>query len=266
MKNEFKSWMTEMEEKSANTASSYCSSINSISQHYFEQNKKPLDLYTCDDILFVNALKKDYGIGGKYEEFGNKGKGTVRNAIAAYARFLEYKKSGGVIEVKTNKKRRSTNNTTKRNSRYKKYAIGSSQNSLIRNILSRLGNESFTEDDWKETKKHFTNRCAYCGTEDKLDMDHAIPINREKLGEHRLGNIVPACSKCNSNKGDKDYKEYLGSNTERIKIIEEYMNSKNYVPLEDNDKLRKILDLAYEEVSSIAERYITIIDDLFMRE
>lgn len=48
----------------------------------------------------------------------------------------------------------------------------------------------------------FDNRCAYCGCADDLEVEHVIPIC--KGGEHHLGNIVPACHACNSNKGRKD--------------------------------------------------------------
>jgi hypothetical protein len=44
------------------------------------------------------------------------------------------------------------------------------------------------------------------------------------------------------------------------------MESRNYVPLEDNDQLKKILNMAYEEVAMVANRYITIINELFVPE
>lgn len=88
-KEEFKEWLVEKESKSTSTASSYKSSINKISRHYSEQINKNIDLYNIDDILFIKGLVRDYGIGGRYEDFGQIGNATVRNAIAAYARFIE---------------------------------------------------------------------------------------------------------------------------------------------------------------------------------
>ena len=38
------------------------------------------------------------------------------------------------------------------------------------------------------------------------------------------------------------------SDDEKIKTIESYMDSKNYVPLGDNEQVRMILQLAYTEV------------------
>ena len=168
------------------------------------------------------------------------------------------------FENSIKQEKNTTKKTNSKNSRYKRKAIGDAQNSFIRNILSNLGNESFTEDDWKETKSYFNNKCAYCGKVGELEMDHAIPINKEKLGEHKLGNLVPACEQCNKNKADKDYREYLGNNLEAIKNIDRYMESKNYKPLEDNEHFKSILDLAHEEVSIIASRYIKLLNELFI--
>ncbi len=149
------------------------------------------------------------------------------------------------------------------NSRFRGNAIGNAQNLVIRNILSNLGQESFTEDDWKETKLYFSNSCAYCGTETELQIEHAIPINKTSLGEHCLGNLVPSCKSCNSKKSNQTFHEFLGDDVERIEIIEEYMDSRNYVPLEDNEQVIKILDMAYNEVSLLSNRYITILNELF---
>jgi len=68
------------------------------------------------------------------------------------------------------------------------------QNLFIRNILSSLGVESLNEEDWNFTKAYFSHKCAYCGAETELLMEHAIPINKAKLGEHRLGNLVRVAS------------------------------------------------------------------------
>jgi 5-methylcytosine-specific restriction endonuclease McrA len=149
------------------------------------------------------------------------------------------------------------------NSRYRGNAIGNAQNLFIRNVLSRLGNESFSEKDWNETKDYFSRKCAYCGAETDLLIEHAIPINKEKLGEHRLGNLVPSCKACNSRKAAKDFREFLEDQPELIARVEEYMDSRNYVPLEDNEQMRMVLDMAHKEVALLAERYIRIINELF---
>lgn len=54
---------------------------------------------------------------------------------------------------------------------------------------------------WRHWSK-FDHCCAYCGCSGDLEVEHVVPIS--KGGEHHLGNIVPACHRCNSNKGRKD--------------------------------------------------------------
>lgn len=149
------------------------------------------------------------------------------------------------------------------NSRYRGNHIGNAQNLFVRNILSNLGVESFSEADWTRTKAHFGQRCAYCGCEGDLVLEHAIPINKEALGEHRLGNLVPACPSCNAKKANQDFRTFLEGNPEAIARIEAYMDSRNYVPLEENAQIALILKLAHREIGALAERYITIINELF---
>lgn len=48
----------------------------------------------------------------------------------------------------------------------------------------------------------FNHTCAYCGAGGDLQIEHVIPIS--KGGEHHLGNIVPACQRCNFSKGKAD--------------------------------------------------------------
>lgn len=147
--------------------------------------------------------------------------------------------------------------------RYRGNAIGNAQNLFVRNILSNIGHESFNENDWQETKAYFSNKCAYCSAETDLVIDHAIPINKAKLGEHRIGNLVPSCNDGNAKKGNRDCREYLNGSHEKKQTIESYMDSKNYVPLGDNEQVRMILDLAHAEVSALVDRYIVIINSLF---
>jgi len=58
-----------------------------------------------------------------------------------------------------------------------------------------------TNKDWVSLLNRFDNRCAYCGCREELTKDHVVPISRG--GRHSVGNIVPACWKCNMSKGAK---------------------------------------------------------------
>lgn len=52
----------------------------------------------------------------------------------------------------------------------------------------------------------FSHTCAYCGVGGDLHVEHVIPIS--KGGEHHLGNIVPACQRCNFSKGKADAEQW----------------------------------------------------------
>jgi 5-methylcytosine-specific restriction endonuclease McrA len=160
---------------------------------------------------------------------------------------------------------------------YKEHHISNAQNSLVRYILGNLRDVSFTKEDWKKNKKKkFSNRCVYCGKKGDV-IDHAIPINRDKLGENILGNIVPACKACNASKSGKDYREFLAllkdktdspddlSFEQRIEDIETYMTDLHYVPLSKHpqrDIIKKKLEDAYNEVAAIANKYVKEIGNL----
>ena len=48
----------------------------------------------------------------------------------------------------------------------------------------------------------FNNTCAYCGSTSHLIVEHFIP--RAKGGPHALGNLLPACQRCNVSKRDHE--------------------------------------------------------------
>lgn len=48
----------------------------------------------------------------------------------------------------------------------------------------------------------FQHSCAYCGSQEKLTLDHFVPVNMG--GTDAIWNIVPACFSCNSSKQDDD--------------------------------------------------------------
>jgi hypothetical protein len=54
--------------------------------------------------------------------------------------------------------------------------------------------------DWHRLCERHRGCCAYCGKQAPLTMDHLVPLARG--GHHSIGNIVPACDRCNSKKGE----------------------------------------------------------------
>lgn len=144
--------------------------------------------------------------------------------------------------------------------RYKGNAIGNAQNYLVRNILSRLGDEQFNALQWQAVADAFGRACAYCGADGELVMDHVVPINKQALGEHRLGNLVPSCRPCNARKAERDFREFLVDDPIRIAAIEAHMASQGYKPIGDHAQLRAIIEFAHQDVRNLADRYVAIIN------
>lgn len=144
--------------------------------------------------------------------------------------------------------------------RYRGNAIGNAQNLLVRNILSRLGDEQFSASDWESVKADFGNLCAYCGSEEKLVMEHVVPINKQALGEHRLGNLVPACRTCNAKKAEQGFRAFLAHDPARIAAIEAHMVKHGYTPIGENERLGQIIEFAHQELRQLSDRYVEIIN------
>lgn len=53
----------------------------------------------------------------------------------------------------------------------------------------------------REVLKRDRHHCQYCGSTKRLTLDHVIP--RSKGGLHTWDNVVAACERCNSVKGDR---------------------------------------------------------------
>ncbi len=154
----------------------------------------------------------------------------------------------------------------KASARFKPPSIGNGQNGVIRYILSQLDEEQFNANDWEQVKADFGQCCAYCGTDGKLEREHVIPINRDALGEHRLGNLVPACQSCNAKKAGDDFREFLAESPDRITTIESHMAKHGYEPIGDHTLIKSILEMAHADVRQLAERYIALIEAVLAEE
>lgn len=72
-------------------------------------------------------------------------------------------------------------------------------------IQRKLQNGLF-EISKKELKRLYSSKCFYCGSSEFIQTDHIIPLS--KGGRHSIGNLIPACRKCNSSKGSKFLMEW----------------------------------------------------------
>lgn len=79
--------MVKQERKKPNTAYQYAQSIDKVSNHYSTHTQQSIDLYRVLDVEVLRKIKDDYSLHGKFSDFGGKGNGTVRNAVATYYRY-----------------------------------------------------------------------------------------------------------------------------------------------------------------------------------
>lgn len=153
------------------------------------------------------------------------------------------------------------------------YAIGITQNAVVRRILGKL---EPSPNAWADTLDHFDHSCAYCGaTGVSLSRDHIVPINKDSLGLHHIGNLAPACGDCNASKGKKDLAPWMravfpATADERIGVITAFQRSRGYVPITeravDADAVRAILEQARLDVATVAEQAIASIQELLASE
>jgi len=64
------------------------------------------------------------------------------------------------------------------------------------------------------------NRCVYCGSTEKLTLDHVIALS--KGGAHAESNLVAACLSCNCSKGARPVAEWLA--TRPMSLSEQTVN------------------------------------------
>lgn len=72
---------------------------------------------------------------------------------------------------------------------------------LLVELTPRLAKRKFRESIYEE----WEGKCAYC--EDfATSLDHIVP--RFKSGSSNRNNLIPACRRCNSNKGSSEVEEW----------------------------------------------------------
>ena len=78
----------------------------------------------------------------------------------------------------------------------------------------------------EELLAFFDHQCCYYGrliTVDSLSQDHLIPMNKEHLGLHAWGNVVPCCKDCNNSKQHSSWSEFLATQA-KGKTLEDHQN------------------------------------------
>jgi hypothetical protein len=70
----------------------------------------------------------------------------------------------------------------------------------------------------KNIKEEWGHKCAYCGSEENLTIDHIVP--QSKGGLDTTKNVVCCCKSCNHDKGHTPWEEWYFS--------QEFFSQENY--------------------------------------
>ena len=115
-------------------------------------------------------------------------------------------------------------------------------NSAIRIFLQEVGKFYDTERGLlpfgpkkaqkEELLEYFGHKCCFCGEQidvKSLSQDHLIPMNKEHLGLHAWGNVVPCCRPCNNEKNHHSWRTFIKSKCagqelkSKINLIESFV-------------------------------------------
>ena len=116
-------------------------------------------------------------------------------------------------------------------------------------MLKLNRNEDMTKTERAKIKDMYSGRCAYCAGELKGNswhVDHVKPIYRgwrvkpESAGEDTVGNMMPACKRCNLRKSTlsvEQFRSEIEKQTERLKkFSSQYRLALDYGTVEETFK------------------------------
>lgn len=108
--------------------------------------------------------------------------------------------------------------------------------------------------DFPTIKAFFENRCCYCGKEVTPVQDHLIGLNKDSGGLHAWGNVVPACTDCNSRKHGREWRDFLlmdvgAGGPTRHKKIQGFIKQYRYAPSMD---VSRVANELYQEAIVMA--------------
>jgi len=89
------------------------------------------------------------------------------------------------------------------------------ENGTIATVNSFEFEGKFTVKEWHAVLKAFEHACAYCGSRDRITIEHLTPLSRG--GKNVVGNIAPACSPCNTSKNAKTLEEFAPERAAEIR-------------------------------------------------
>lgn len=154
---------------------------------------------------------------------------------------------------------------------------------MIERALSQcLAIRQFGQKEMDEVSAFFGTdppECVYCGSPEVKRWDHLVPV--KEGGETVLGNMVPACARCDDSKQDRPFEEWMMSDArrspknrgvkdldQRVERIKAYIQHFGYTPrsleqrLDEHERerletIRPRLQELRKDVEALIEDYRT---------
>jgi 5-methylcytosine-specific restriction endonuclease McrA len=188
--------------KSLNRFSKRLHSKDGLQAQCKECQKKYANDYRRNNPEKTKAIQQKYRSTNPEKIRANTKKWAMSNSIKIKTNAANYR-AENKEKIKSSKQKYRSSNPDKVNASNRKWLAKNpekNKNYANKRRTKKLNNGVFKITS-KELKKLYLLPCIYCGSLDSIEMDHVIPISRG--GRHSIGNIVPACRKCNASKSDK---------------------------------------------------------------
>lgn len=149
---------------------------------------------------------------------------TVTMALRTFEDFGMIEIVDGAITIPKWGKHQSLDKIEKKNEYQKEYMREYRKKQRAKIGVTKYNEAGLDPTTWQNILIDFNYECAYCGCKEGLEQEHMIPVSRG--GAYEVGNIVPACGRCNKSKGDKEvfswYKEQPFWDSNRELALREY--------------------------------------------
>jgi hypothetical protein len=116
----------------------------------------------------------------------------------------------------------------------------------------------------EELLRFFGFKCCYCFVEIGLgnySQDHLIPMNKEHLGLHAWGNVVPCCRDCNNKKLNKSWEAFLlatAGSTHYKSRYDKIMRFRIQMKYDPQLDLLRIAGNLYEDIGEVTMTMINL--------
>lgn len=84
--------------------------------------------------------------------------------------------------------------------------VGQAAKRKRRALMAEAGVFEVSGKQWQRLIHRYGGCCFYCGVKAPMTMEHVLPVVRG--GTHSIGNLVPACARCNSSKRHRTIMEW----------------------------------------------------------